>query len=201
METIRDSVSNSLGKHWKRLLWVGIALIVVGSIALFTSVATTLFSVLLLGSLLVAGGIVRLVECLHTPGWTGRFSNVLIAILYVVSGIFVLARPGLSALSLTMLIGGFLVVGGILRAVLSIATRFQSWGWSAVGGALTALLGVMILRQWPVSGLWVIGTFVAVDLIAHGWTSIMLAMGLRNAQRLINNGRPTGDLRTSRRSA
>src|SRR5262245_20946580 len=113
METIRDSVISSLGRHWKRLLWVGIALIVVGSIALFTSVATTLFSVLLLGSLLFVGGIVRLIECFHTPGWTGRFSNVLMAILYVVSGVFVIARPGLTALSLTMLIGGFLVVGGI----------------------------------------------------------------------------------------
>jgi len=201
METIRDRDTSSLGLHWKRLLWIGIALIVVGSIALFTSVATTLFSVLLLGSFLLAGAVVRLIECFQTQGWKGRFSNLLLALLYGVSGAYTLARPGLSALSLTMLIGGFLIVGGILRALFAIAARFQSWAWSALGGALTALFGVLILRQWPVSGLWVIGTFVAVDLIAHGWTSIMLALGIRHAQRLIDTARTPGEFKPTRRSA
>jgi uncharacterized membrane protein HdeD (DUF308 family) len=199
METVGARDLSSLGLHWKRLLWIGIALIVVGSIALFTSVATTLFSVILLGSFLLVGAVVRLIECFYTQHWKGRFSHLLLAILYGIAGAYALARPGLTALSLTMLIGGFLIVGGILRALVAIATRFESWGWSALGGVLTAFLGVLILEQWPVSGLWVIGTFVALDLIAHGWTSIMLALGIRNAQQLIDTARATGEF--TRRSA
>jgi uncharacterized membrane protein HdeD (DUF308 family) len=200
METTRDREIISLALHWKRLLWIGVALIVVGTIALFTSVATTLFSVLLLGGFLIAGAVVRLVECFHEQGWRGRFSNLLLAVLYGVGGVYLLVRPGLSALSLTMLIGGFLVFGGLLRAIVAIATRFESWGWSLVGGALTALLGFLILRHWPSSGLWVIGTFVAVDLIMHGWTAIMLSLGIRDAHRLVDTARTTEEFRT-RRSA
>lgn len=200
METERDRDWSPLGLHWQRLLWIGAALIVLGCIALFTSVGSTLLTVILLGSFLLAGAIVRLIECFHTPGWRGLFSNLLLAVLYGVSGLYMIVRPGLSALSLTMLIGGFLIVGGILRVIVAIAGRFQSWGWSALGGALSALLGVLVLRQWPVSGLWVIGTFVGIDLIMHGWTSIMLALALRNARRVIDASRPTEEFRP-RRSA
>ena len=38
------------------------------------------------------------------------------------------------------------------------------------------ILGVIIWRQWPVSGLWVIGLFIGIDLIFHGWWLVMLAL-------------------------
>jgi len=53
------------------------------------------------------------------------------------------------------------------------------WGWSLASGIISVMLGVMIYRQWPASGLWVIGMFVGIELIFNGWTWIMLSMGLR----------------------
>jgi uncharacterized membrane protein HdeD (DUF308 family) len=38
---------------------------------------------------------------------------------------------------------------------------------------------MLIYKQWPASGLWVIGLYVGIDLIFNGWAWIMLAMGLR----------------------
>jgi uncharacterized membrane protein HdeD (DUF308 family) len=49
-----------------------------------------------------------------------------------------------------------------------------------MNGVLTVFLGIAIFAQWPVSGLWVLGTFVGVDLIANGMTWAMAAMTLRN---------------------
>jgi uncharacterized membrane protein HdeD (DUF308 family) len=37
---------------------------------------------------------------------------------------------------------------------------------------------MLIYKQWPVSGLWVIGLYVGIDLIFNGWAWIMLALGL-----------------------
>jgi uncharacterized membrane protein HdeD (DUF308 family) len=34
----------------------------------------------------------------------------------------------------------------------------------------------MIWRQWPVSGLWVIGLFIGIDLIFYGWSLVMLGL-------------------------
>jgi uncharacterized membrane protein HdeD (DUF308 family) len=34
------------------------------------------------------------------------------------------------------------------------------------------------MAQWPVSGLWVIGLFIGIDLIFYGWAWIDLALKL-----------------------
>jgi uncharacterized membrane protein HdeD (DUF308 family) len=47
-------------------------------------------------------------------------------------------------------------------------------------GIVTVLLGIAIWQQWPASGLWVLGTFVGIDLIVNGVTWSVLAVGVRN---------------------
>jgi hypothetical protein len=39
---------------------------------------------------------------------------------------------------------------------------------------------LLVLAQWPVSGLWVIGLFVGIELIFYGGAWIALALGLRS---------------------
>jgi hypothetical protein len=42
-------------------------------------------------------------------------------------------------------------------------------GWHLVSGSVGVLLGVMIWRQYPLSGAWAVGTLVGVYLIMGGW--------------------------------
>ena len=44
---------------------------------------------------------------------------------------------------------------------------------------MTLLLGILIWVQWPVSGLWVIGLFVGIDMIFAGTWLTMLALTAR----------------------
>jgi uncharacterized membrane protein HdeD (DUF308 family) len=37
-------------------------------------------------------------------------------------------------------------------------------------------LGIMIWRQWPYSGLWVIGLFVGIEMLLNGWSLVMLSL-------------------------
>jgi uncharacterized membrane protein HdeD (DUF308 family) len=48
-----------------------------------------------------------------------------------------------------------------------------------IGGLVTLLLGVLIAVHWPSSSLWVIGTFVGIDLIFYGFSLITLARALK----------------------
>ena len=45
---------------------------------------------------------------------------------------------------------------------------------------ITLVLGLLVLGQWPASGLWVIGLFIGIDLIFYGCAWIALALGLRS---------------------
>ena len=52
------------------------------------------------------------------------------------------------------------------------------WGWHALNGFITFVLGVLVLAQWPVSGLWAIGLFIGIDLIFFGLAWVALALDL-----------------------
>ena len=53
------------------------------------------------------------------------------------------------------------------------------WAWTLVAGIAAIALGVMILNSWPASGLWVIGMFIAIELIFNGWGMIMLSLAAK----------------------
>jgi uncharacterized membrane protein HdeD (DUF308 family) len=39
---------------------------------------------------------------------------------------------------------------------------------------------VVIILQWPISGFWVIGLFVAIEMIMNGWATIAIAITAKN---------------------
>jgi uncharacterized membrane protein HdeD (DUF308 family) len=54
-----------------------------------------------------------------------------------------------------------------------------------LGGIITLLLGLMILARWPSSALWVIGLFLAIELIVNGWTQILVAVAARRSSQRV----------------
>ncbi len=82
-----------------------------------------------------------------------------------------------------MLIAVFLIMGGTFRIVAALAVRFHHRAWVMLNGVISLLLGLLIWSQWPVSGLWVIGLFIGIDMIFYGWSLIMLGF---TARRLLD---------------
>jgi uncharacterized membrane protein HdeD (DUF308 family) len=166
--------------RWSFLAALGIASVVLGTVAIVASFMATLATVFFLGCLILGGGIVHFVQSLHTRGWTGFFGHALTAILYGVAGWYMIVHPAISAAPVTLVIGMLLAVGGLYQLVTSIAMRYKSWGWALLNGVVSLALGIFIFAQWPVSALWVIGTFVGIDLIFRGWATFMLALSMRD---------------------
>ena len=97
-----------VGQHWGWFLAMGIFMVIIGTLALGSSVAVTLFSMLFLGWLMIIAGVVEAVHAFWKKAWGGLFLHLLIGVLYVVVGFMVLANPGASALSLTLIMAIFL---------------------------------------------------------------------------------------------
>jgi uncharacterized membrane protein HdeD (DUF308 family) len=170
-----------VGQHWGWFLAMGIVMVIIGTLALGSSVAVTLFSMLFLGWLMIIAGVVEAVHAFWKKEWGGLFLHLLIGVLYVVVGFMVLANPAASALSLTLIMAIFFILMGIFRIIIAGAMRFPHWGWVLFNGIITLILGVIIWRQWPISGLWVIGLFIGIDLIISGWAWIMLSFAAHRA--------------------
>ncbi len=177
-----------LNKRWGWFIGLGILLIVLGTIALGASAVMTLATMVFIGWLMIVGGVMQAVHAWTCKGWSGFFLDLLTGILYTVAGFMIVANPGASAVTLTLLISMFLIFGGIFRIVAAVAVRSQNWGWVLLHGVVNLLLGIAIWQQWPLSGLWVIGLFLGIDMVFNGWSLVMLGLAARNLPASENKG-------------
>jgi uncharacterized membrane protein HdeD (DUF308 family) len=177
--------------HWRWVLASGIAFVSLGAMAFAYSVLVTLASVFVLGWALVFGGLFQALHAFKVSRWSGFFLELVMAILYVIVGLVMVAHPGAGAMSVTLLIAAFFLVGGLSRIFAGTMLHLPGRAWLLLSGAVTLLLGVLIWMEWPASGLWVIGTFVAIDMIFSGTWLIMLALNARSLPSSGTHGRPT----------
>ncbi|MCI0461451.1 MAG: HdeD family acid-resistance protein [Gemmataceae bacterium] len=171
-------------RNWGWYLVLGIALIVLGIFALTYSVVTTVVSVMILGWVLIFSGIAQAVQAFKVIGSGGAFLHLLGGILEVVVGVIAVLHPLQSALALTLILAVYLLVGGLFRLFAALMLAFPGWGWVALGGGISALLGVALVAQWPWDGLWFLGICVGIDLILNGSAWIAFALGVRRVPQM-----------------
>uniref|UniRef100_A0A7C3Z054 HdeD family acid-resistance protein n=1 Tax=Desulfobacca acetoxidans TaxID=60893 RepID=A0A7C3Z054_9BACT len=160
-------------------LALGIVLIIAGSLAIIYDVAATILSVLFFGWILVAVGAIEAVQSFWQPRWGGFFLHLFLGILAVVVGFHLVSSPAAGALILTFIMGMYFIVIGIFRFIAALSMRFPNWGWVALSGVISFILGLLIKQEWPYSGLWIIGLFIGIDLIFSGWSYVMLALAAK----------------------
>lgn len=173
-----------LQKNWGWLLALGVLSIALGTFGLGMTFLLTEFVMEFFGALLVVGGVFQALNTARCRGWKSALWNVLIALLYVAAGLLIFLKPLVTAVSLTLLLGLSFIAVGIFRAFMAFQLRpVAGWYWSLVAGLVSVALGAIILAEWPQSGHWVIGLFIAIELIFHGWSYVFIALAARQAGR------------------
>jgi uncharacterized membrane protein HdeD (DUF308 family) len=152
---------------WVRVL-LGVVLIAAGILVLADVTVATWISAFIIGIIAIVGGAFEILHAFWTKGWGGFLWQILLGALYVAVGIVLVSQPVSGALVLTYVIGLLLLVSGIVRVFLS----FSHWdeaGWvMLISGVFGILAGLVILTGFPMTGLWVLGLLLGVDLISHG---------------------------------
>jgi uncharacterized membrane protein HdeD (DUF308 family) len=172
----------SLAEFQKNRGWflaLGILLISLGTLAIIYDFMATLISVFVFGWILIFMGAFEVIQAFWQAKWGGLFLNLAQGILAVVVGFHLVTSPVASALVLTLLLAVYFMVTGIFRIVASLTMRFPNWGWVFFSGMVSFILGVLTKQQWPLSGLWIIGLFIGIDLIFSGWSYVMLSLAAR----------------------
>lgn len=172
-----------LRSHWVWFLVLGIALILFGTIAIgWACVGTvTIAATWFFGFLLLGGGIGEIIHSFTVGRWSGTLVHMLIGLLYCVVGFMMITDPLDSAITLTKIIAIFMILGGIFRILAALSHRFPGWEWVLLNGGVTLLLGLLVYKNWPGSGLWFIGMYLGIDMILNGWAWVALAIGIRRA--------------------
>ena len=177
-----DEVTKQMNKNWKILLVIGLLTLILGIIGMGMNVTMTIVSILYIGFFIILGGILHLIDAFVVDGWKNKLLGAFIALMYLIAGALMIKYPAASAAWFTLFIAVFFLFVGIFRVVIGFQLRQENsgWGWTVISGVAAIILGILIFIQWPVSGLWVIGLFVGIDMIFNGWSLVMLGLAAKN---------------------
>lgn len=158
-------------------IWEGIALILLGIFAVALPVLFSIGIELVIGWLFLIGGVaqaVRTFKAQHAPGFWWALAS---AVLYIIIGILLIAKPLAGVLSLAFLLSIFFFLEGIAQIIWSLKLRpFRAWGWLLFSGLISLAMAFIIWSGWPATGLWVIGLLVGINLIFFGFTQLFIGL-------------------------
>jgi uncharacterized membrane protein HdeD (DUF308 family) len=160
-------------------LALGVVLIILGVIALVDSLAATVVSMMIFGWILIFSGAFHVFHATQSGGWRGFALHMLVGLVDAFCGVWLIMRPFQAAVSLTLFLGAFFMVSGLLQIVASAARHLPNKTWAIISGVINFLLGLCIWVQWPASGLWFFGMCLGIALIFRGWMWINVAMAAR----------------------
>lgn len=168
-------------RNWGWFLALGVALTVLGLVCLSSTVFATLLTTVALGILTLIGGVALIASAFWAENGWGMVLRIALGALFLLGGWYLLTRPVIGALTLTAIMGWFFVLSGAVRLITAFVERMRGWGWTALNGGVTLLLGVLLLANWPVSGLFAIGLFLGIDLLLNGILWMSAGFGARLA--------------------
>lgn len=169
-----------LRSKWGWVLALGGVYVLAGVAALGSVATATTVSVYLVGFMMVLAGVSEVFGAFLFKAWSRFLLWLGVGVLYIAGGVAAFQNPRLAAVFLTLVLGVSLVCAGVLKIVVAFAVKQENaWTWVALSGLVTALLGGIILAGWPVSGIYVLGLFLGIDLILAGAAWVRLAFGLR----------------------
>lgn len=169
-----------LRAKWGWIVALGVVYLLAGFVALGSVLSATVVSVFLVGIMMIIAGVAEVINAFEVRGWGKFLLWLLLGVLYIVAGLVTFQNPVLAAAVLTLILGAALVASGIMRIILAFSVQREApWIWVLLSGAITLVLGALILARWPVSSLYVLGLFLGIDLIFAGAGWLGLGLGLR----------------------
>ena len=163
----------TIKKDAKTAKWVGVFLVVAGFLALLAPLGAGLSLTIMIGALLLVSGAAQLLLVFRAGSIGQGLMLALFAVLSLVAGGYMMSQPVAALATLTLFLAAYFVAGGVVQTLAALAARPEpGWGWLLFGGVVSLVLGVMIWRQFPLSGIWAVGTLVGIQLLLSGWTLI-----------------------------
>ncbi len=172
--------SSGMERDWGWLFGLGLLFVFLGCLGLGMMVGLTLVSVLFLGVLFLVAGFAQLIDSFKAGPWKGHVWHAMVGACYLIAGALIIYDPFLASTFITALIAWILIIMGLSRIVMTLNIgRKKGWGLMLLAGLTSFLLGILILIQWPYSGLWIIGLFISIELIINGWTYMFIALNIK----------------------
>ncbi len=162
----------------------GIALVILGVLAISLIAFPDANPVFLVGWLMVVAGLAEAVHAFHLRSSDAFLFHLVPAIAGFPVGLLIVTHPSAGAVAWMLVFASSFTMTGIFRAISALHLRFHSWTWAALDGTVTLILAAIF---WTTSA-WLVPWFfclaVGLSLILRGLSSIMFGAGLNRSPRV-----------------
>lgn len=179
--------AHAVKKHGGKMTVWGVVTMVLGIICMSIPLVVGSSVALIIGIVVLIAGVSRFWWGFKASGGERVFLLV-VGVLTTLCGVVMLANPMFTAGLLTVLLAIYFIADGIFEILGSFSVRpEQGWGWLLFAGIVSLALGIMIWKQYPLSGLVAIGVLLGIKLIIAGLLMITVGSVTRGLGKMASD--------------
>jgi uncharacterized membrane protein HdeD (DUF308 family) len=164
----------------KKLFWIGLAMVVLGIVALVFPFISTMAVTLLVGWLLLIFGLITFINSFSIQGTGPFFGSLLLGLLSLAAGFYLVFHPVVGETALTLMVGIIFMFQGASEMVFAFEMRpLKGWVGMLLSGIASIVLSVLIMAGWPAISAVAVGILLGVDFISTGFGSIFVSQALK----------------------
>jgi uncharacterized membrane protein HdeD (DUF308 family) len=177
-------VREVLTRNNDQLFGGGVALVVVGLLALIFPAAATFTVAAMVGWLLFLSGLVTVWDAFTVEGTGPFFGELLLGLLKVAVGIYLLRHLDVSIVALTLLLAALFMIDGAVQVVMAFELHpMDGWIWMLLAGLVAIAVGLLIAAEFPGISLVALGIYLGISFLSTGIARIMISNRLTEIAR------------------
>ena len=160
----------------------GVILLIAGTLAILSPFVAGVSITILVGAMLAVSGIGQCFLAFKTGAFGRGLMVFIVGVLMTIAGFYMINQPVAGLATLTIILMSYLLATGVLEIVVAFQLKpTAGWGLQLFNGIVTLLLGIMLWRQFPLSGAWAIGVLFGIKMVFSGWAFVFIG---RNVKRM-----------------
>jgi len=182
IENIQSQLVEGIKQNSGWAIAIGVLSVITGFLAIMVPYIAALSVTVFVGALLSISGVSQLIFAFKTGSIGRGLLTFVLGLLAIGVGLYMMFNPGMGLLTLTLLLAVYFFVSGISEIIGAWQMRpVKGWVWALISGVASLVLGVMIWRQFPVSGEWAVGILTGIRMIFGGMWVTAIGRGVRGA--------------------
>jgi uncharacterized membrane protein HdeD (DUF308 family) len=180
----QSGLLDGIKKNARLAVIVGILMLICGILAIGSPMVAGMSVTVVVGVMLMVGGISQCFLAFQAGAFGKGLLIFIMGALTAVVGYYVFSQPLAGLASITLFLAAYFVVTGIAELIGAFQIRpAEGWGAMLFNGIVTLLLGIMIWKQFPLSGAWAVGVLFGIKLVVGGGSLIIIGRTVRGAAK------------------
>ncbi len=158
----------------------GIILLVAGTLAILSPFVAGVSITVLVGAMLAVSGVGQCFLAFKAGAFGRGLMVFVVGVLMTIAGFYMMNQPVAGLATLTIILMSYLLATGVLEIIVAFQLKpADGWGLELFNGIVTLLLGIMLWRQFPLSGAWAIGILFGIKMVFSGWAFVFIGRNVK----------------------